>query len=54
MTAPRGHSCTGPLEAKHMFDISLRSADHVRRYAIVTRSTGWEVRVEEDRRHHAG
>ena len=33
-----------------MFDVSLRSADHVRRYAISTLSTGWEVRIEEDRR----
>ena len=33
-----------------MFDLQLRSADHVRRYAIVAQQpSGWEVLFEEDR-----
>ena len=33
-----------------MFDLCLRSADHVRRYSIASApSSGWEVRLEEDR-----
>ena len=32
-----------------MFDLSLRSADHVRHYSISAGSAGWEVKLEEDR-----
>jgi hypothetical protein len=33
-----------------MFVLSLRSADHVRHYSIrAAESSGWEIRVEEDR-----
>jgi hypothetical protein len=32
-----------------MFALSLRSADHVRHYSIRAASSGWEIRVEEDR-----
>jgi hypothetical protein len=33
-----------------MFALSLRRADHVRRYSISrTEASGWEVRMEEDR-----
>lgn len=33
-----------------MFDLSLRFADHVRRYSVCAASpSGWEVRLEEDR-----
>ncbi len=38
-----------------MFSISLRNADHQRRFSISrTEESGWEVRREEDRRliHH--
>jgi hypothetical protein len=32
-----------------MYDLSLRFADHVRRYSIVSASqSGWEVKLEED------
>ena len=33
-----------------MFALSLRHEEHVRRYSITAaRSSGWEVRLEEDR-----
>jgi hypothetical protein len=33
-----------------MFNLSLQSADHVRRYSITAvRPFGWEVKFEEDR-----
>ena len=33
-----------------MFDLSLRCADHVRRYSICSAGTsGWDVKLEEDR-----
>jgi hypothetical protein len=33
-----------------MFHLSLRSADHIRRYSITAdRKFGWEVKLEEDR-----
>jgi hypothetical protein len=31
-----------------MFSVTLRSADHIRRYAIVRRTLGWEVTLERD------
>jgi hypothetical protein len=34
-----------------MFELSLRRADHIRRYSIVhANESGWEVRLEEDAR----
>jgi hypothetical protein len=37
-----------PIEPS-MFNLSLRSADHVRRYSIVAQQpSGWEVVFEED------
>ena len=33
-----------------MFQLSLRSANHIRRYSITAvQPSGWEVRLEEDR-----
>lgn len=33
-----------------MFQLSLRSAEHIRRYSITAvEPSGWEVRLEEDR-----
>ena len=32
-----------------MYALSLRYADHVRHYSISAGSTGWEVKLEEDR-----